>query len=98
MFAFLQIDVTWKLILLQVEAALSSSNFVENIMVYADPFHNFCVALVIPARHVLEGWADKSGFKYSDFAELCEMPEAMKEVQQSLAKVCLFPCTHFLKF
>ncbi|XP_047971621.1 long chain acyl-CoA synthetase 8 isoform X2 [Salvia hispanica] len=70
----------------KVEAALSSSNFVENIMVYADPFHNFCVALVIPARHVLEGWADKSGFKYSDFAELCEMPEAMKEVQQSLAK------------
>lgn len=98
LFASLQIDVTWTLKLLQVEAALSSSNYVENIMVYADPFHNFCVALVVPARHVLEGWADKSGFKYSDFAELCELPEAKKEVQQSLAKVRLLPCTHFLKF
>ncbi|XP_057796690.1 long chain acyl-CoA synthetase 8 [Salvia miltiorrhiza] len=70
----------------KVEAALSSSNFVENIMMHADPFHNFCVALVVPARQVLEGWANESGFKYSDFAELCEMPEAKKEVQQSLAK------------
>lgn len=81
---------------LQVEAALSSSNYVENIMVYADPFHNFCVALVVPSRQVLEGWANESGVKFSDFSELCEKEEAKKEVQQSLAKVCtcIF-CIHF---
>lgn len=79
--------------LLQVEAALSSSNYVENIMVYADPFHNFCVALVVPSRQALEGWANESGVKFSDFSELCEKEEAKKEVQQSLAKVC--PCLLF---
>lgn len=76
---------------LQVEAALSTSNLVENIMMYADPFHSFCVALVVPARQALEGWANESGVKYSDFSELCQKPEAKKEVQQSLAKVCLIP-------
>ncbi|KAH6756908.1 AMP-dependent synthetase and ligase family protein [Perilla frutescens var. hirtella] len=70
----------------KVEAALSSSNFVENIMVYADPFHSFCVALVVPARQVLERWANEAGIKFKDFSELCEKAEAKKEVQQSLSK------------
>ncbi|CAA0837051.1 Long chain acyl-CoA synthetase 8, partial [Striga hermonthica] len=70
----------------KVEAALMSSNLVDNIIVYADPLHNFCVALVVPSRQVLEGWANESGIKYNDFAELCEKSEAKNEVQQSLAK------------
>ncbi|PIN20360.1 Acyl-CoA synthetase [Handroanthus impetiginosus] len=70
----------------KVEAALMSSNFVENIMVYADPFHNFCVALVVPSRQVLEKWGNESGIKYNDFSELCEKAEAKNEVQQSLIK------------
>ncbi|KAL0285992.1 UNVERIFIED_CONTAM: Long chain acyl-CoA synthetase 8 [Sesamum calycinum] len=70
----------------RVEAALVSSKYVDNIMVYADPFHNFCVALVVPARQALEGWANESGIKYNDYPELCEKAEAKNEVQQSLLK------------
>ncbi|KAK4492905.1 hypothetical protein RD792_000232 [Penstemon davidsonii] len=70
----------------KVEAALMLSNYVESIMVYADPFHNFCVALVVPSRQDLEGWAHKSGIKFQDFSELCENAEAKNEVQQSLVK------------
>ncbi|XWS31101.1 hypothetical protein CRYUN_Cryun23aG0048700 [Craigia yunnanensis] len=36
----------------KVEAALMSSNFVDNLMVYADPFHNYCVALIVPSHQV----------------------------------------------
>ncbi|KAK6142351.1 hypothetical protein DH2020_022699 [Rehmannia glutinosa] len=70
----------------KIEAALMSSNLVDSIMVYADPFHNFCVALVVPSRQVLEGWANESGVKYTDFSELCEKAEAKNEVQQSIVK------------
>ncbi|KAL3624630.1 Long chain acyl-CoA synthetase 8 [Castilleja foliolosa] len=70
----------------KVEAALMSSNLVDNVMVYADPLYNFCIALVVPSRQALEGWANESGMKYNDFTELCEKAEAKNEVQQSLAK------------
>ncbi|KAL6561233.1 Long chain acyl-CoA synthetase 8 [Orobanche minor] len=70
----------------KVEAALMSSSLVDNVMVYADPLYSFCVALVVPSRQVLEGWANESGIKYHDFSNLCEKAEAKKEVQQSLAK------------
>lgn len=79
------------LMIFQVEAALMSSKFVENVMVYADPFNSYCVALVVPSRQVLEGWANESGIKYNDFPELCEKAEAKNEVQQSLVKVCSLP-------
>jgi diphthamide synthase (EF-2-diphthine--ammonia ligase) len=72
---------------LQVESALATSNYVENIMVYADPFHNYCVALVVPAHQALEKWAQNSGINYEGFAELCQNDRAIKEVQQSLSKV-----------
>ncbi|GFZ05368.1 AMP-dependent synthetase and ligase family protein [Actinidia rufa] len=71
----------------KVEAALMTSNYVDNIMVYADPFHNYCVALIVPIHQVLEKWAKESGVKYMDFPDLCEKAEAVKEVQQSLLKV-----------
>ncbi|XP_010532962.1 PREDICTED: long chain acyl-CoA synthetase 8 [Tarenaya hassleriana] len=71
----------------KVEAALSSSNYLDNIMVYADPLHNYCVALVVPSQVALEKWAEESGVKYNDFSELCEKPEAVNEVLQSLIKV-----------
>ncbi|KAG7578723.1 AMP-dependent synthetase/ligase [Arabidopsis thaliana x Arabidopsis arenosa] len=70
----------------KVEAALGSSNYVDNIMVHADPMNSYCVALVVPSRGALEKWADEAGVKHSDFAELCENSEAVKEVQQSLTK------------
>lgn len=70
-----------------------TSNYVDNIMLHADPFHNYCVALVVPIRHALEGWAQNAGINYKDFSELCEKAEAVNEVQQSLSKVCLLSLT-----
>lgn len=57
-------------------------------MVYADPFHNYCVALVVPLRPALEKWAKEAGIDYGDFSQLCENGEAIIEVQRSLSKVC----------
>ncbi|XP_009761216.1 long chain acyl-CoA synthetase 8 [Nicotiana tabacum] len=71
----------------KVEAALLSSNYVDNIMVYADPFHNFCVALVVPSQKVLEKWAQENGIEHRAFSDLCNKAEAVNEVQQSLSKV-----------
>ncbi|TVU11007.1 hypothetical protein EJB05_44565 [Eragrostis curvula] len=70
----------------KVESALTTSSYVDSIMVYADPFHNYCVALVVPARQALEKWAQNSGINYKDFGELCLNDQAIKEVQQSLSK------------
>lgn len=66
-----------------------SSSYVDNIMLYADPFHSYCVALVVPSHQVLETWAQQAGINYKDFAELCDKAETVSEVQQSLSKVCL---------
>lgn len=74
----------------QVEAALGSSNYVENVMVHADPMNSYCVALVVPSHGALEKWAEEAGVKRSGFDELCESSDAVKEVQQSLTKVCKF--------
>lgn len=75
---------------LQVEAALSVSPYVDNIMLHADPFHSFCVALVVASQHAVEGWASKQGIDTSDFAELCRKEEVVKEVHASLIKVSVF--------
>ncbi|KAF3445286.1 hypothetical protein FNV43_RR14981 [Rhamnella rubrinervis] len=71
----------------KVEAALLSSKYVDNVMLYADPFQNYCVALIVPVHHALEKWAQEAGIKYKDFPELCENTETVNEVQQSLSKV-----------
>ncbi|GLT51411.1 hypothetical protein SLA2020_248240 [Shorea laevis] len=71
----------------KVEAALMLSNYVDNIMVYADPLYNYCVALVVPSHQDLEKWAQQAGIKYKDFAELCSRAETIIKVQQSLSKV-----------
>ncbi|ERN08613.1 hypothetical protein AMTRI_Chr11g98750 [Amborella trichopoda] len=70
----------------KVEAALIVSPCVDNIMLHADPFHSYCVALVVPSPHALENWAQKQGITYNDFAELCEKEETTKEVYGSLVK------------
>ena len=71
----------------QVEAALSVCPYVDQIMIHADPFHSYCVALVVAAHSELKGWASKQGITFSDFADLCQKQETVKEVLQSLAKV-----------
>ncbi|XP_013592161.1 PREDICTED: long chain acyl-CoA synthetase 9, chloroplastic [Brassica oleracea var. oleracea] len=70
----------------KVEAALSISPCVENIMVHADPFYSYCVALVVAAQQTLEGWASKQGIEFTNFEELCAKEQAVKEVYASLVK------------
>ncbi|XP_044479176.1 long chain acyl-CoA synthetase 9, chloroplastic-like [Mangifera indica] len=70
----------------KVEAALIVSPYVDNIMLYADPFHSYCVALVVAAQAALEAWAAKQGISFNDFAALCEKEESVKEVHASLVK------------
>ncbi|KAG0470979.1 hypothetical protein HPP92_015525 [Vanilla planifolia] len=69
----------------KVEAALIVSPYVDNIMLHADPFHNYCVALITPS-HALESWAQKKGIAFSDFSDLCQKEETVKEVHASLLK------------
>ncbi|XP_016902818.1 long chain acyl-CoA synthetase 8 isoform X1 [Cucumis melo] len=71
----------------KAEAALLSSKYVDNVMVYADPFHNYCVAVVVPLRPALEEWAKEAGINYGEFSQLCENGESISEVQRSLSKV-----------
>ncbi|XP_016163512.1 long chain acyl-CoA synthetase 9, chloroplastic-like [Arachis ipaensis] len=70
----------------KVEAALIGSSYVDNVMLHADPFHSYCVALVVASHEALEKWASKQGITYSDISELCKKEEAMKEVYASLLK------------
>ncbi|KAK4775229.1 hypothetical protein SAY86_010164 [Trapa natans] len=70
----------------KVEAALSVSSYVDNIMIHADPFHSYCVALVVVSHPALEEWASNTGTPYTDFTELCEREDAVKEVHSSLVK------------
>ncbi|XP_071906669.1 long chain acyl-CoA synthetase 8 isoform X2 [Coffea arabica] len=70
----------------KVEAALITSSYVDNIMVYVDPFHNYCVALVVPSHQALEKWAEDSGISHNNFSDLCNKTEAINEVQKSLSK------------
>ncbi|KAK7351120.1 hypothetical protein VNO77_10329 [Canavalia gladiata] len=70
----------------KVEAALLVSPFVDNIMLHADPFHSYCVALVVVSHPILEQWASKQGISYSNLAELCMKEESVKEVHASLLK------------
>jgi len=70
----------------KVESALQTSNYVDNVMVYADPFHSYCVALVVPPHQALEKWAQNAGISYKEIEELCHNDQAIKEVQQSLSK------------
>ncbi|CAI9115358.1 OLC1v1016246C2 [Oldenlandia corymbosa var. corymbosa] len=70
----------------KVEAALIVSPYVDNIMLHADPFHSFCVALVVASQTTVEDWASKQGIQWVDFADLCRKEETVKEVSGSLLK------------
>ncbi|KAK7282728.1 hypothetical protein RIF29_11731 [Crotalaria pallida] len=70
----------------KVEAALLGSPFVDNIMLHADPFHSFCVALVVVSHAALEDLASEHGVGYYDLSELCRKEETVREVLASLVK------------
>lgn len=71
----------------KVESVLSGSQYVDNVMIHADPFHSNCVALVVANQAALEAWAKKASVDHSDFGNLCSKPEACKEVLSSLNQV-----------
>ena len=74
---------------LQVEAALMVSPYVENIMMHADPFHTYSVALVVASEPALRDWAIKQGISFNDFQDLFDKDETVREVCRSLLQVCL---------
>lgn len=70
----------------KVEAVLVISPYVDSIMVHADPFHSYCVALVVAAQAALEDWAAEHAIQFVDFPDLCIKEETIKEVYTSLVK------------
>ncbi|XP_024962067.1 long chain acyl-CoA synthetase 9, chloroplastic isoform X1 [Cynara cardunculus var. scolymus] len=70
----------------KVEAVLSVSPYVDNIMLHANSFHSYCVALVVASQSAVESWASHKGIKFDDFTSLCQMEETVKEVYGSLIK------------
>ena len=70
-----------------MESVLIASPYVENIMLHADPFCNYCVALVVASKADIENWAQKEGVEYADFTSLCSKEQTEKEVIKSLQKV-----------
>ncbi|MCO5592619.1 hypothetical protein L7F22_046622 [Adiantum nelumboides] len=71
----------------KVEAALAVSPYVDNVMIHADPFHSYVVAILVASQHALESFAQSKGIEYKSFENLCEKDEAVKEVLASLQKV-----------
>ncbi|MCO5569651.1 hypothetical protein L7F22_023367 [Adiantum nelumboides] len=55
----------------KVEAVLGGSPYVENIMVHANPFHSYAVAIIVASQQALESWAIKKGIHYNIFEDLC---------------------------
>lgn len=70
----------------KVEAALVVSPYIDNIMLHADPFHSYCVALVVASQPAVEDWAVKQGIVFADFSDLCQKEATLKEVHGSLVK------------
>lgn len=68
----------------KVEAALMVSPYVENIMMHADPFHTYSVALVVASEPALRDWAIKQGIRFNDFQDLFDKDETVREVCRSL--------------
>ncbi|KAJ8541718.1 hypothetical protein K7X08_002534 [Anisodus acutangulus] len=76
----------------KVEAVLIVSPCVDNIILHADPFHSYCVAIVVVAQAAVEDWARKNGISFGDFPELCQKEETIKEVYASLVKAAKAAC------
>eukprot|EP01104_Vermistella_antarctica_P013391 TRINITY_DN4039_c0_g1_i1.p1 TRINITY_DN4039_c0_g1~~TRINITY_DN4039_c0_g1_i1.p1 ORF type:complete len:751 (-),score=233.67 TRINITY_DN4039_c0_g1_i1:84-2207(-) len=72
----------------KLEAVFKNSRFVENVLVYADSFHDHCVAIVQPNEVRLLDWAKAEGHKnQNDFGLLCDDPAICKLVLEDLNQV-----------
>eukprot|EP00271_Cylindrocystis_brebissonii_P003468 TRINITY_DN1444_c1_g5_i1.p1 TRINITY_DN1444_c1_g5~~TRINITY_DN1444_c1_g5_i1.p1 ORF type:complete len:739 (+),score=146.38 TRINITY_DN1444_c1_g5_i1:183-2399(+) len=71
----------------KVEAALQMDHLVDSIMLHADPFKSYAVALIVPNKAAMTSLAASKGVDDSgDFAALCDNPTIVAEVMKSLAK------------
>jgi long-chain acyl-CoA synthetase len=58
---------------------LATSHYLDNVMLHVDPFHSYCVALVlpscqtlvVPSCQILESWSHKEGIIYKDYVCTC---------------------------
>lgn len=55
-------------------------------MLHCDPYHSYCVALVVASESAVRDWAVKQGISFTDFSDLCQKEETVKEVLGSLVK------------
>lgn len=70
----------------KVESILIVSPYVDNIMLHADSFRSYCVALVVASESALQKWALEQGISFSDFDDLCKKNAVVKEVYSSLVQ------------
>jgi hypothetical protein len=65
---------------------LATNHYLDNAMLHVDPFHCYCVSLVlsscqtlvVPSCQILESWTHKEGIIYKDYVYLCQKSEAIK--------------------
>ena len=71
-------------LVLQVEAALSFCDFVENVCVYGDSFHNNVIALIVPNKPALKKLAESLDKSQLSNAELCRDKQVIDAIKRSL--------------
>jgi len=71
----------------KLESKFKVSKYCENICVYADGFRDYPVALVVPAKTILEDWATKNNIHEPTFEALCSRREAKKLILDSILEI-----------
>ncbi|KAK7602450.1 hypothetical protein V9T40_008039 [Parthenolecanium corni] len=70
----------------KVETQLKTCPVVDNICVYADARHDYCIALIVPNQAALQEIGEKYGFnKDTSIDILCEDTRVEREVQHQIA-------------
>eukprot|EP01134_Creolimax_fragrantissima_P002081 CFRG2081T1 len=69
----------------KVESMLKAANYIDNLMVYADPFHSFCVAVVTVLPPSVRNWAEKNNIN-KEWNELVKDPKVIAEVLEALQR------------
>lgn len=71
----------------KVEASLKGSEYVDNIMVYADSMQSYTIAIVQPSGPKLEALSVTKGIEVTDWKSLCENSEIVDAVLKSIQAV-----------
>lgn len=67
-----------------IESRYRNCQYVEHICAYVDSTHNEVVAVVVPKKLEVEGWAQKNGVDFSDYGLLCANPTLNAVILKSL--------------